>query len=76
MTFKDGSKTGRDCPKCGKPLIFDLSFQDCWNSRQESHYTIDVPLVVCSDENCAYQEDYEKEEPEYEPDFEKGDDDD
>lgn len=62
MKFKDEVDVGRDCPKCNKPLFFEMSFTDEF-SHKTGHYTIDRPLIIC--QNCDYFEDYEYEEEEY-----------
>jgi C4-type Zn-finger protein len=51
MSFQDGEETGNECPKCGAPLLYEMSFRDCF-SHTTGHYTIDVPLIVCS--KCDY----------------------
>lgn len=58
MKFTEGEKTGGICPKCGKELEFSMGFRDCF-SHTTGHYTVDVPLIVCSDDKCEYQEKYE-----------------
>ena len=65
MKFKEDEKTGKDCPTCGKPTIFFMSFEDCF-SHTTGHYTCDRPMIVCSDEDCDYADDYEDEDAEYE----------
>lgn len=65
MHFVDGDATGLECPKCGKPTYFEMSFIDQF-SYKTGHYTSDRPLIVCSDEKCDFWEDInEHEEPEY-----------
>lgn len=70
--FKDDEEVGKDCPVCGKPLIFFMSFEDCFNHRT-GHYTVDRPMIVCSDDDCEYQgEDYVSDEQrEYEEEWER-----
>ena len=56
--FKDGDETGHECPKCGKKLMFEMSFMDCF-SNISGHYTTDRPIMVCEDDiNCKFFEDY------------------
>ena len=62
ITFKEGDLTGEDCPKCGKPLYYEMGFQDCF-SYKTGHYTIDDPLIICNE--CDYVIGYEKQEVEY-----------
>lgn len=68
MKFQDGEETGNDCPKCGKPCVWATGTMDSYDNRTEIHYTKDVPMVVCSDSDCDYQDD------DYEPEFDEGDD--
>lgn len=66
--FKDGDETGLECPKCGKKLLFEMSFIDQF-SYTSGHYTSDRPLIVCEDDvNCKFFEDYNPEE-EYDGDL-------
>lgn len=58
MTFRDGEDAEKDCPKCGKPLYYFMSFTDQW-SYTSGHYTTDFPMLVC--ESCDYDEEYEDE---------------
>lgn len=53
--MKDGDKLGRECPKCGLELEFYLGFEDAF-SYKSGHYTKDVPMAICSDEKCGYDE--------------------
>jgi len=62
MSFKEGEKLEEVCPKCGKDLVFEMSFQDQF-SYSSGHYTIDVPLKVC--ESCDYSEEVESEGVDY-----------
>lgn len=56
MSFKDGEDAERDCPKCGKPMEYEMSFTDQF-SYKTGHYTSDRPIVVCTE--CEYFEEYE-----------------
>ena len=62
MKFVDGAETEEQCPKCGKNLVFEMSFTDEF-SYPRGHYTRDRRLIVCSDqEKCNYYKDYEEDE--------------
>jgi len=58
-SFVEGNETGDDCPKCGKPLLYVLGFRDEF-SHTSGHYTSDVYLIACSDENCDYCEELDE----------------
>lgn len=66
MTFTEGEETESVCPKCGKHLIAEMGFQDCF-SHTSGHYTIDVPTLSCE---CGYSEEIEPSEPD-EPEMEE-----
>jgi len=59
MNFKDGEESDVLCPKCQKPMIFEMSFKDCF-SYQSGHYTTDRQILVCND--CDEVKDLEDEE--------------
>ncbi len=58
--MKDGDKLGRECPRCNKhELEFYMGFADRWSDRS-GHYTVDVPMIICPDEECGYEEGYDE----------------
>ena len=65
MSFKEGDLVeGEICPKCGKSLVYEMSFRDMFSDKN-GHYTVDVPMKVCCE--CDYSEEICEEEPDYEP---------
>lgn len=56
MSFKDGEQSEVECPKCGNPLLFEMSFKDRY-SYSTGHYTVDYPILACP--NCDYTQEYE-----------------
>jgi hypothetical protein len=59
MSFKEGEQSGKECPKCEAPMVYEMSFTDQF-SHTSGHYTTDCPLIVCT--KCTYTEDYIEDE--------------
>lgn len=58
--FSEADCVDIDCPKCGGKMFFEMSFTDCWRyGKNEGHYTINRPIVVCQNPKCGYNDDYD-----------------
>lgn len=58
--FKEGEKIPEaKCPKCGKQLEYGMSFRDAFNHKT-GHYTVDVPVIACTE--CDYAIEIDTEE--------------